>query len=127
MRGGFRPGAGRKPGEPTVRLRVPLGAVPAVQAVIEAHKNSGASIKPRETAGVSDFQETGPQIEQSQTALDVSRRLKSLERLPSSLAKKFRVQVGKFKEAALRGWVASGRSGKNLKVFNEKTGEVWNG
>lgn len=38
-RGGKRPGAGRPAGEKTVQLRIPVGAVDLVKALIENYKN----------------------------------------------------------------------------------------
>lgn len=40
-RGGVRPGSGRHKGEKTVQIRVPVGAVDAVRAVIDLYKKTG--------------------------------------------------------------------------------------
>jgi hypothetical protein len=54
MKGGKRAGAGRKRSEPTVCVRVPVGVLDQVQALIAAHKggplNAVTEIKPTETA-----------------------------------------------------------------------------
>ena len=38
--GGARKGAGRKPKEPTVTIRVPISLVPKIESLIEKHKRN---------------------------------------------------------------------------------------
>lgn len=44
-RGGKRPGAGRKPEEKKIRMRIPLGAVNRVNAILEDYKREREEFK----------------------------------------------------------------------------------
>lgn len=53
IKGGKRPGAGRKPGEVSVVIRVPVGILPDVQALIERYK-AGRRNQPLKSVTVID-------------------------------------------------------------------------
>lgn len=125
MRGGFRPGAGRKAGEPTVRLRVPVGVLPAVQALIDAHKKSGSEIKSPETP-VDSGLEVGSKIKQdgktpalaeyppksvpsnarpAPRPMNAEQRqaMRDLEKFPKRALKQVRAKFGSLAEAVRQG------------------------
>lgn len=106
MRGGARPNSGRKRGEPTVRVRVPVGALPQVKAVVDAYLKSGPEIEP---AGSPDSLKPVPEIKQGRLT-DAQRDIRrQLEHLPKDVQRKLRKDYGTLTEAVLAGVVAEGR------------------
>lgn len=128
MRGGARPGAGRKPGEPTVRVRVPQSLLGAVSALIEAHKKGGSVInespvldngpKTIEASPVAlvvptlDLAErqkpakpSGEGVEEVATPLNAEQRraMRELEKLPKFALKQVRAKFGSLTEAVRQG------------------------
>jgi len=129
MRGGRRLGAGRKPGEPTVRVRVPEGALPLVLEAVEVYKKTGASIKAVETPVVAEVVKDAPEIipavlndgleiEKSGRvawgALEaqnyVLRQVQvDLQKLPNRVLKQIRAEYGTLRDAVRAGVRRQGR------------------
>lgn len=63
MRGGSRVGAGRKKGEDTVRRRVPVGCLSAVDAVIAEYKKNGPESEPKQGQDFETTQESKPVLD----------------------------------------------------------------
>lgn len=104
MRGGSRVGAGRKRGEESVRVRVPVGVLHEVEAIIAAYKQYGP--KPKAV----DSLKSGPEIEAGFypervkiSAKELQAEMRKLERLQNSTLKDIRKKYGTLRQAVLAG------------------------
>ncbi|WP_152539367.1 hypothetical protein [Methylomicrobium lacus] len=128
MRGGKRPGAGRKPSEPTKMVRVPISLIPEIQALI-AHRretlNADAEIKPAivepslipeteiKSGGASASLIDEAEIKQADTPVPFDKdALRSLERVPKDVQRQLKSDYGSLTNAVKAGIRAQRYDGK---------------
>jgi hypothetical protein len=118
-KGGKRPGAGRKRGEPTVVVRVPVGVLAEVQALVRQHKEGTLKSVTESTAesvsnavapkvqalGVSPDADAGRPVE----SVDLKTVRKQLECLPRAEKRRLYKEYGSLDRAAEAGIRAEGK------------------
>jgi hypothetical protein len=117
-KGGKRPGAGRKRGEPTVVVRVPVGVLAEVQALVRQHKEgtlksvTESTAEPVSNAVVPKVQALGvsPDADAGRVeSVDLKTVRKQLECLPRDVVRQLRNDYGSLYEAAKAGIRADGK------------------
>jgi hypothetical protein len=128
MRGGKRPGAGRKPSEPTKMIRVPISMIPEIQALVARRRVALISDTETKLAAVesplisesenkSSVLETPLFVEseikpiETQAAFD-KQALRDLEHVPKEIQRQIRAQYGTLTEAVKAGVRAERYDGK---------------
>lgn len=118
MRGGVRAGAGRKPSEPTVRVRIPESLLPQVQALIDGHKKTRTEIKlhsvPMPDVPTSEVVlKAGPEIKRASVEIPLTpaqrETRKQLERLPKEIQVQIKADFGTFTQAVRAGVLVRGK------------------
>ena len=127
MRGGSRLGAGRKPGVPSVIVRVPLPCLAEVRSIIERFRQTVLDsvteiekVNLNSVTGDNHFSAPSSSVKPMPVTplTDAQKRIrKSLERLPKAVQRNILAQYGTLTEAVRAGVLPDGQGSAVLNRF----------